>query len=450
MNSKIRSFRYNLAYWIIAIILTIMAILGLFQFKRANALENSQKNSYNRAFYELSDSVASIDVLLEKIMLAQTPTQISALSSDIYAQSEAAKTCLSQLPIEHGTLENTSKFLSQAGDYCSYISAKVTDSGTVTEEEFNNLLKLSEHANTINTQINALLLNLDNKDFWNKKDKNTVYADSENAYFADGLKKIEKEFVNYPSLIYDGPFSEHIEKLDAEAIKDKDAVSTDVALEIAKLCLGESRAQNLSLTGEINNSLKCFSFSSQKEDRQIAIDITQKGGLPVWFLDSRSVENSILSIDEAKQAGMRFLKRLGFTSMQESYFERAGNTVTLNYAFSQDGIIMYSDLLKLKIALDNGEVIGFESRGYIMSHKIREIPQNIMPQKEAQEKLSSHISVESARLAMIPKESKREVLCYEFKGKFNNRSFLIYLNAVTGKDEKILMLTENENGTLVV
>ena len=450
MNGKIRSLRYNLAYWCVVLILTITTIAGLFQFKKANALSLSQKNSYNRAFYELSDSVASIDVLLEKIMLAQTPTQVSALASDIYAQAEAAKTCLSQLPIEHGTLENTSKFLSQAGDYCSYISAKVTDSGNVSQEDFNNLLALSNHANSVSTQINSLLANLDNEDFREQKNKKTVSADSGSTYFADGLKKIEKEFVNYPSLIYDGPFSEHIEKLDAEAIKDKEEVSADIALEIAKLCLGENRSKNLALSGENNSSLSCYTFSLQEEDRQISIDITKKGGLPVWFLDSRSVTESSLGIQEAKQAGERFLKRLGFNSMQESYYERSGNTVTLNYAFSQDGIIMYSDLLKLKIALDNGEILGFESRGYIMSHKIREIPENILPQKKAQEKLSSHLTVQSARLAIIPKESKREVLCYEFSGKFNDRSFLIYINAVTGKDEKILMLTENENGTLTI
>ena len=52
----------------------------------------------------------------------------------------------------------------------------------------------------------------------------------------------EKDFANYPSLIYDGPFSDHINKLEAKHIKglyfagevlDLDAVTGGFNLQIA-------------------------------------------------------------------------------------------------------------------------------------------------------------------------------------------------------------------------
>jgi hypothetical protein len=53
-------------------------------------------------------------------------------------------------------------------------------------------------------------------------------------------------------------------------------------------------------------------------------------------------------------------------------------------------------------------------------------------------------------MAVIPLESKREVLCYEFKGKFDDKNFLVYINAETGQEEKILLLLETPNGILTM
>lgn len=452
MNTKYRSLRYNLAYWIILIILVILSVFGIFQYRRANAAELRADNAYSRAFYDLADSVREIDSSLEKIMLAQNPTQISALASDIYAQAEAAKACLSQLPLENGALLSASKFLSQAGDYTAYISAKVTDSGEVTEEEFNNLLELAKHAEAVDTSINELLNNLNSGKISFKKEKSTAVhaADDAATDFHSGLDKIEKGFVNYPSLIYDGPFSEHIEKLEPEAIKLLSSVTESEAKDILCMYLGNERGANLTQSGESQANPESYVFSHDADGRQISARITKKGGMPVWFLDNREIGSESISIDEAKNIGAKYLRQMGYTSMLESYYEKNGNTVTINYAYVQNDVVMYSDLIKLKIALDNGEVIGFEGHGYIMSHKLREIPENIISVKEAQEHISKHLDIRSVRLAMIPKDSMREVLCYEFSGRFNDKNFLIYINAETGKDEKILMLIETENGVLTV
>lgn len=451
MFSTKRSLRYNLIYWIFLIVFAGFAVFGLFQYVRAEKSERSAQNSYSRAFYELSDSMREIDALLEKIMLSQNPTQISALASDIYAQTESAKASLSQLPFESGTLVSASKFLSQAGDYTAYISAKVTDSGEITNEEFNNLLSLAKHAEIMDDALEEYTEHLSEGEFsFDKPKSNSVYADGEGYNFLDGMAKIEKDFVNYPSLIYDGPFSEHLEKTIPEATKNLDTISESEALEIAKMYLKGERATSLSLSGETASNPESYIFSSNAVDRQVSIQITKKGGLGVWFLDNRNVENENLSIEEAKNHAFRYLRSLGFNNMIESYYEKNSGTLTINYAFVQNDIVMYSDLIKLKVALDNGEIIGFEAKGYIMSHKIREIPENIISQKEAYLKLSSHLTPTSVRLAFIPKESKREVLCYEFSGEFNGKNFLIYINAETGKDEKILMLIKSENGVLTI
>ena len=198
MFSTKRSLRYNLIYWIFLIVFAGFAVFGLFQYVRAEKSERSAQNSYSRAFYELSDSMREIDALLEKIMLSQNPTQISALASDIYAQTESAKASLSQLPFESGTLVSASKFLSQAGDYTAYISAKVTDSGEITNEEFNNLLSLAKHAEIMDDALEEYTEHLSEGEFSSDKPKsNSVYADGEGYNFLDGMAKIENRVPLY-------------------------------------------------------------------------------------------------------------------------------------------------------------------------------------------------------------------------------------------------------------
>ena len=124
--------------------------------------------------------------------------------------------------------------------------------------------------------------------------------------------------------------------------------------------------------------------------------------------------------------------------------------VIINYAAIQDDIMLYPDLIKVKVALDNGEVCSVESQGYIFNHRKRE---NITPsitEDEARNVVSNRVKIMESSLAIIPTESQNEVLCYEFKGKVNDKEFLVYINADTGKEEDILVILDTPNGNLTM
>ena len=60
------------------------------------------------------------------------------------------------------------------------------------------------------------------------------------------------------------------------------------------------------------------------------------------------------------------------------------------------------------------------------------------------------LKIQSEGLAVIPTEWQSELLCYEFKGKVEDREFLVYINAENGREEDILMITNTPNGTLTM
>ena len=77
---------------------------------------------YQYALSDLSDSLSSLSVTLEKSRYASTPAQISGLSAKLWKEAGIAKNCLSRLPVSDFHLQNTNRFLSQVGEYSMTLS----------------------------------------------------------------------------------------------------------------------------------------------------------------------------------------------------------------------------------------------------------------------------------------------------------------------------------------
>ena len=153
------------------------------------------------------------------------------------------------------------------------------------------------------------------------------------------------------------------------------------------------------------------------------------------YTEKESSKDNI-SLEEAIKKAEKFLEDIDYPNMKASYYEKVDGTVVINFAPYKDNVIMYPDLIKLKVSMDDGEIIGFEALGYIMMHHDRKLPEIKISQQEAREKITKDFRVTNVNMAVIPLESKREVLCYEFKGEFDSQPFLIYINAESGKQEK--------------
>lgn len=136
--------------------------------------------------------------------------------------------------------------------------------------------------------------------------------------------------------------------------------------------------------------------------------------------------------------------------MQPTYYTNLSNIVTVNYAYEENGILIYPDLIKVKIAMDNGEVLGVETSGYLNAHHEREISKKKITIEEAKEKLNKDLNILSEKEAIIPTKWKTEKYCYEFKGTVSDKEFLIYINVETGEEEDILVILKTEGGTLTI
>lgn len=433
--------------------LAVVAVGGVYYYNQSREAKEELHNTYMRAFHDMGDYLNDIDVSLKKTLLASDAGQMSSLSTQLYMQAEAAKACLAQMPVEDASFDNTSKFLSQVGDYANYLSRKVIDDDAVTEEEYQNLGDLSAYAEAVSEEFS----NMESAIYEGRMQIESLSVASpfvvhaaENSDFADGMERVDSISQEYPSLIYDGPFSDHIQTAEPVALMGKQEISRHTAESVVRLFLGEERASRVAYEGDGGGVMETYLFTGDDNGRNISMEVTKEGGMVLWMLDSREVKEQRLSVEQAMAAGEVFLSQRGYASMKSSYYEVSDNVATINYAYYTDNTVMYPDLIKVKIALDNGEIVGFESEGYLMCHKEREIPTNIIDEATARQKAGDHLSVDSVSMAYIPLESQREVYCYELKGTLGKNNFLVYINAETGAEEKILMLVESENGILTI
>ncbi len=431
-------------YILLSTLLCLVTVFGIVQYKRARELSYAREIEYNRVFTELTEYVDDLEISLLKGQVISTPQQMAKLAGDLYGQSSGAKANLALLPLDGHQLEKTSEFLSQVGEYANAISAKMLKGEKMSEKEIKTMSELRQYAETLKSGLDDMLIGINEGriSLSNSASKIGSFIGGGKVAMASELASLEEEFHSYPSLIYDGPFSQHLSLKESVLIKGKAQISKKQAINYAKKFTGE---EEVSVT-EINGKLPSYSIKSK--DR--VIEYTKDGGILLLLMRDRNIEEETLSIEDAKVKAELFLRDNGFMDMRESYYEKRDGSIVINYAYEQDGYVVFPDLVKVKVALDSGEVIGFESRGYIMNHMQRQIPAPKISEEKALENVSSGLKIKGVTTAIIPLEDGSEACCYQIKGIVSGKHFLTYVNTQTGYTEDVQILLETEGGTLAV
>ena len=262
---------------------------------------------------------------------------------------------------------------------------------------------------------------------------------------------MEENFHEYSGLIYDGAFSEHMTNSNKKGLTGED-IDEEKAKQKVEEIIGKDNIIKMDSFGLSQNAnIEAFDFVIQtNKNESINIAITKKGGHLLYINSNRNVDTEILQYDQVNEIGKKYLEDKGFPNMKETYYIKQDGIITINYAYEQDGVVMYPDLIKLKIALDDGEILGVETTGYLNNHEERDLNNIKITKEQAKEKINNTLEILSEGLAVIPTKWQTEVLCYEFKGKIDGTEFLVYINAENGIEQDILVIKNTPNGVLTM
>ncbi len=438
---------------VIGILLIVVAILGAILYAKQREYIQTSENSYNAAFFELVDYVQNVETYLAKAMISSTPEHGAETLTQLWREANLAQAYLSRLPIESQELANTEKFLNQVSDYSYSLSRKNIYNEKLSEEDFNNLEDLHTYSVELENTLNQLSEDLNSGRFaWGELTKKgtVAFAQQVDNISKESFSNMEQNFHEYSGLIYDGAFSEHVTSAEPKGLTGND-IDEEQARQKAEEFIGKDRIKEINNLGYFENAnIPSYGFTiKNNNDETLNISISRKGGHVIYVNSNREVNAELISQEEANEKGKSYLEEKGFPNMKETYYLKQDGIVTINYAYMQDNVIMYPDLIKVKVALDNGEVLGLEATGYFNNHQEKRNISNVKVTKEqAKKDLNKNLEIISEGMAVIPTEWKTEKLCYEFKGKVDDKEFLVYINAENGREEDVLVITNTPNGTL--
>ena len=456
LNMSRRSFIRLISFLMAGVI--ALGIMSLIYYRQNIAAKRHIEYGYLRSLEHLSINIDNIKNSLNKGLYSNSSQMLNDISGRLYSDASAAKMSLSQLPVTELNLENTNRFLSQVGNFSSSLARRHANGEQLTSKDRDDLNALLEHAKKLSDELWGIenMVAGGHLNFEKVVNKVSHIGESSNypAHVSDGFGSLEGLFDDYPSLVYDGPFSEHLQSKNPLLLQGKEIISKEQSLETAIKAAG---VDSLEFASDQGGRMPSFSYA----DGNTTVSVTQAGGYLAYTLKHRQIGEKAISTDKAVSLAEQYLASVGYENMVHTYYELNGGICTINFAGlmkvpdrhtgGEAEVTVYTDLIKVGVAVDNGEIMTFDARGYISSHHMRFLDGAEIPEDEARSKVSPQLEIQNAKLAIVPSAGEHERFCYEFLCTTKLGGYvLVYINADTGHEEKILLMRISDNGTLIV
>lgn len=193
---------------------------------------------------------------------------LSNLSTELWRNCAEAKNSLAELPSNDSSIGNTYSFLSQVGEYIMSIQRKSMRGETLSEEERQKLLELSDLANTLSEKLNSMCQSLQNGTLSFEEKSNMFLKSNEvSDTVFEKMDDVEQTMSDLPSLVFDGPFSNHIENAKPKLLEGKEEITKQEAQKQAtKICGG---SEEMDFAFEKEGTIPCYIFKN--DDCTVAI-----------------------------------------------------------------------------------------------------------------------------------------------------------------------------------
>ncbi|MGG0740196.1 germination protein YpeB [Niallia taxi] len=424
------------------------AFWGYQEHKEKNAVLMNAENSYQRAFHDLSYQIDLLHDQIGTTLAMNSQESLSPALAEVWRITSNAHSDVGQLPLTLLPFNKTEEFLANIGDFSYRTAVRNLDDDPLTDKEYKSLKKLYGDAKDIQDELrNVQHLVLENNLRWmdvemalatNKQGDNTII---------DGLKTVEEKVDGYQETTF-GVTNVNMEKKDENFSNlEGKKITKKEAQKIAENYADFKGDLDVNITenGE-GAGYGFYSVALKEKDSGVEanMDITKKGGYPIWSIVSREVNKQKISLNDASNKAVDFLKKHDFKDLALFESMQYDNIGVFTFVTEENGVKIYPDSIKIKVALDNGNIVGFAAEDYLKQHKKRDIPDPVISKAEAQDKISKNVKIMQDGLAVILNDLNQEVLCYEFIGTLDDDTYRIYINAETGTEEKVEKLKNAE------
>ena len=434
----------------IAIIVALVVTVGVLAvgWIGSNNLQASYagrlESNYQKSFSELITNVNTIEIYMSKALVTADNNKKQELYQKINQQCSLCAANLSNLPINHESIYETTKFVNQLGGFSYYLSQKLKNGTGLSDADLNSVNELYNWCVYVQTVIN---------DYANNQDGSFNILNNTN--FGDTSSGFDQMFANtsatgteFPTLIYDGPFSDSIKNKKILGLENFTA-SQEEAQSVIENAFKEYNVHNLKLTGMVEGRFKSYNFTFETTHRKYYADVTEKGGLLLSVSSTGDLTIDTLSLEEAELEAELFAKNLGLSDMKSVWSTNLSGIAYVNLVPIINNVMIYPDMIKAKVSLDTGSILGWEAQSYAYNHNTRNDFNFLISEQSARQMVSPELNILSAKKCIIPVEYGTEALCYEYKCTYNNYIYYVYISGKTGAEVETLRVVKTSNGNLL-
>lgn len=417
-----------------------------------NSVLIKAENNYQRAFHDLSFHMDNLSSELGNALAVNSTSQgfHRKCLINVWRLTNEAQGEIGQLPITLMPFHKTEQFLSRMSTFSYQTAVRNLEQEPLTPEELNTLETLFDRSKQITAELRKVQSKImkDNLRWMDvelalaSKDTNVDHA------IVDGFHTVNKNVTEYDEVNW-GPSMTSLFDQDHKFTKLEGVPATkqEIAKKARKFFAIDRQAEVDIVENGVGTDYNTYTLTVVEDgDRTLEMDYAKNGGQLIWFLKTRTPEQRALSASQAVEQAKRFVEKQQFGSMEAVNYDEFGHTAHVTLAGMQGDVVIFPEKLTVKVALDDGEVLGLQASDYIFHRKERTWSEPDLTMEEVRERLNPEFKVTVERPAVIENDLKNEVVCYEFIGEIKDADYRIFMNADTGLEEKVEEIRKRQDG----
>ncbi len=423
---------------VLALFVVGLGIWGYQENRDKNSILLKAENQYQSAFHNLNFHIDTLNQELGKALVINSRKQLAPRLATVWRLAYAAQSDLGQLPLALVPFSNTEEFLSNVGEFAYRVALRDLEQEPLNDKEKQTLKTLYQHSEQIKKELNGVQSKIiDNQLRW--MDVEAALASEKTQTdntIIDGFQSIDKTVQEFSEVDW-GTVKAVSEKRKHryDNLKGKRITKQEVEEKVRRFIQQPLRKIDITETGK-GTEYAAYSVTAtpQGSEDSIYLDVTKKGGHVIWMMNERNTAKPTISEEQALQIAIDFLQKRGFERMSLINVQPYDNTRIFLFVPVQDGVRLMTDTVSVKVALDRGEVTGFQAEEYVFHHKKREIPKPRLSEAEARKKVNAELQTPDADLALVENDNGKERLAYQFQGELNGHTYRIYIDAINGEE----------------
>lgn len=433
-------------YLLLSVALVGALGFGAYQTRLKNQYLRTAENNYMSAFHKLKWTSENIEERMAKLMATNDPQLQENLLADLRVYSAQAVEHMSALPFTNMDIPRVTHFLNSLRMQSDEKHDKLSQGSALDQNDWAALTELRGQSTYFEGELSNMLGLLSNNMIrWGPTVQATSPAQTGNAStpITKSLLTMEEGLPVPPgeeNALAPGGGPVPKPKMDLGPRVDSTTAIANIKKFVDLPLKGDPVQTGVYDQAEKAGGMSMYYFDATKENgTPLNFGVSMFGGHIVYMIDGRPVDERRIDENQLVEKARQMLRKWGYTTAEHVSSATNDNTLVIDFAPRENGVSLQTELIRVSLAMDNGELVGFDARNYWTNHHDRSLEKPKLSAAEAKQRISPRLSVTAEpQLALVADRRGRERLAWEVHGQLEDQRFRVFIDAADGHEIEVI------------